>query len=92
MEKETYILIYNKYIAGTGEILRYSTLGVYSLSREEMENLDFRITTAILEKELNSSNEVFEDILFKKVEITSYEQAENVIKMALKEQNTELEF
>lgn len=92
MEKKTYILIYSKYIAGTGELLHFSTLGVYSLSRGEMEALDFKLFTALSKKNSTETGEVLECIFFKEANIAPYEKAEVTIEEALKEQNINLKF
>lgn len=92
MEKKTYILIYDRLIRKTGELMHYTTLGVYLLSEEELTALDTKLTKACSRINSTRTDGLIEYLFFKEVKITPYEQAEEVIKEAFNEQRIKLNF
>lgn len=92
MEKKTYILIYDRLIRKTGELIYYTTLGVYLLSEEELTALDTKLTKACSRTNLTRTDGLFEHLFFKEIKIIPSEQAEEVIKEAFNEQRIKLNF
>lgn len=92
MEKKTYILIYDRIYRKTGELMHYSTLGVYLLSEEELTALDTKMGKACSRLNSTRTDGLVEHLFFKETKITPSEQAGDVIKEAFTEQNIKLNF
>lgn len=90
MEKKTYILIYDRFRRKTGELMHYSTMGVYLLSEEELTALDTKLTNTCSRINSTRTDGLVEHLFFKETEITPSEQAEDVIKEAFNEQRIKL--
>lgn len=82
--------MYDRFLGSTGELMHYSTLGVYSLSEEELTTLDTKITKACSKLNSTRTDGLVEGLFFKEIEITPYEQAEEVIKEAFNEQRIKI--
>lgn len=92
MEKKIYILVYDRLYRRTGELMHYSTLGVYLLSEEELTALDTKLTNACSGINLTRTDGLVEFLFFKEAKITPYEQAEETIKEVFNEQRIKLNF